>query len=450
MTRTLVRRATELLDRPMSRRGFLSKMTMGATALSVAPIAFATRPATAYQVVCSCPGFPGANTQSCGCGQLCCDGYTDFCCAMFGENVCPTGTIPAGWWKADATGICDTVHGAQPRYYLDCNIADCGGCGCGGNGVCEGNCQSPMVYQCECGANDCSHRKASCTGFRYGQCNQDTECVGPIVCRVITCTPPWIWDNSCTTTTATDNNTRFHNAPCLDQPAPLPSGIPVVGDWTGSGRDMPGVFRNGSWHLKRADGGPNIVFGFGDRDDQPVVGDWIGQGVDTVGIVRDGQWHLRYENSTGGADKVFWFGDPGDEAFAGDWTGNGVDTPGQYRRSDGRVYLRNSNTQGIADTWFFFGNPGDRPVIGDANGNGRDSVSIYRPSEQRFYIINKLGANGGGLGAADYFFTFGNPGDRPVMGDYDNDGVDTIGIYRSGEWYLRNANSAGPHDIFIP
>ena len=209
------------------------------------------------------------------------------------------------------------------------------------------------------------------------------------------------------------------------------------------------MFANGRWYLQRAGGGPNIVFSFGNSGDSPVVGDWTGDGVDTPGVVRNGEWHLRYSNSTGFADKVFWFGDPGDQPFTGDWNGDGVDTPGQYRRSDGRVYLRLSNTQGPADIWFFFGNPGDRPVVGDANGDGRDTVSIYRPVEQRFYIINRLGANGGGLGAADFRFDYGNPGDTPVMGDYDGDGVDTVGVYRSGRWYLRNANSAGPHNMLV-
>ena len=266
---------------------------------------------------------------------------------------------------------------------------------------------------------------------------------------MVTCTAPWVFDASCTHTSATDNNTRFHNAPCLNQPAPWPSGVPVVGDWTGSGRDMPGVFANGRWYMKRADGGPDIVFNFGAPGDRPVVGDWNGDGVDTPGVVRDGHWYLRNSNSTGSADKSFWFGNPGDSPFAGDWTGDGIDKPGLYRRSDGFVYLRNSLTQGVADIKFFFGNPGDLPLAGDFDGNGKDSVSLYRPSTQRFYIINRLGSNNGGLGPADYSYTFGNPGDVPLAGDWDGNGFDGPGLYRSRRWYLRNSNSTGPPDIFI-
>lgn len=441
MSRTLVRRASSFFDRDVSRRGFLRRLTYGATALSVAPLVYSLRPGTAYAAICSCSG------QDCDCADLCCDGYTEFCCSIFGENVCPSGTVPAGWWKADGSGVCDNASGPQPRYYLDCNITDCGTCGCDSSGICSGDCQDPHTFTCGCANGDCHLRKASCTGFRYGQCSQDITCVGPIVCRVVTCTPPWVWDESCTTSSATDNNTRFHDAPCLNDPEPLPDGIPLLGDWIGSGRDMPGVFADGVWHLRRADGGSNIVFAYGNPGDRPIAGDWNGDGVDTPGVVRGGIWHLRNSNTGGPADVTFGYGDPGDVPFVGDWTGNGIDTPGLYRRSDGRVYLRNTNTTGFADIDFFFGIPFDLPVPGDFNGNGQDTVSLYRPSEQRFYVINQLGSDGGGLGFAEYSYQYGAPGDVPLAGDFDGNGMDSPGIYRSGTFYLRNSNSAGTADV---
>jgi hypothetical protein len=146
---------------------------------------------------------------------------------------------------------------------------------------------------------------------------------------------------------------------------------------------------------------------------------------------------------------TFYYGNPGDYPFVGDWNCDTIETPGLYRQSDGYVYLRNSNTEGIADLTFFFGNPGDVPIVGDFDGDGCDTVSIYRPSEARFYIINELGANGGGLGAADYSFLFGNPGDTPFVGDWNNDGVSTPGLRRSSDGfvYLRDSNTEGIADI---
>jgi hypothetical protein len=145
----------------------------------------------------------------------------------------------------------------------------------------------------------------------------------------------------------------------------------------------------------------------------------------------------------------FYFGNPGDFGFMGDWDCDGIDTPGLYRRSDGYVYLRNSNTQGTADIAFFFGNPGDLPLAGDFDGNGCDTVSIYRPAEGKFYVINHLGSGDSGLGAADYSYYFGNPGDAPFMGDWNGDGIDTPGLRRNsnGFVYLRHSNSQGVGEV---
>ena len=82
-------------------------------------------PGSAYAAVCSCSG------SSCDCGSRCCDGYTEFCCTLNGDNRCPPGSIMAGWWKADGSGFCGPN---APRYYMDCN-ASCGGCGCGRSGT---------------------------------------------------------------------------------------------------------------------------------------------------------------------------------------------------------------------------------------------------------------------------------------------------------------------------
>jgi Tol biopolymer transport system component len=158
-----------------------------------------------------------------------------------------------------------------------------------------------------------------------------------------------------------------------------------------------------------------------------------------------GEWHLRYPD---GDVESFYYGNPGDVPFMGDWDCDGVDTPGLYRQSDGYVYLRNANTQGIADIRFFFGNPGDVPIAGDFNGDGCDTVSVYRPANQTFYIINQLGENDGGLGAAEIDYVFGDPGDKPFVGDFNGDGIGTVGLHResTGLVYLRNSHTQGIAD----
>ena len=159
-----------------------------------------------------------------------------------------------------------------------------------------------------------------------------------------------------------------------------------------------------------------------------------------------GRWYLGEE---GQSEPVsFYFGNPGDFPFVGDWDCDGVDTPGLYRQSDGFVYLRNSNTQGAADITFFFGNPSDIPIAGDFDGDGCDTVSVYRPAESRVFIINRLGDDGGNLGAATASYFFGSPGDKPFVGDFDGDDVETIGLHResTGLVYFRNSHTAGVAD----
>ena len=214
--RNLAERAASFLERRVDRRGVLRRGAMAGTALAVAPATFALRPGSAYAAVCA----PNA---------LCNDGYTEFCCTITGANRCPPGTALGGWWKVDGSEFC----GGGPRYYMDCN-AGCGGCGCGSNGICPGGCSGTP---CGCANGDCNNRKAGCTGFRYGQCNQHVRCLGPIVCRVVTCTEPWRLDGSCTTAARTDNATRYHNRSCLEVDATgnvdgftvVPGGVRISG-----------------------------------------------------------------------------------------------------------------------------------------------------------------------------------------------------------------------------
>ena len=182
----------------------------------------------------------------------------------------------------------------------------------------------------------------------------------------------------------------------------------------------------------------------------PLAGVSSGQAIfgdDSVaGIDPDlGLWRLRGDR---GALTTFFYGNPNDYPILGDWDCDGFQTPGMYRQSDGFVYLRNSNTQGVADIRFFFGNPGDIPLAGDFNGDGCDTVSIYRPSTGQVFIINELGENEGGLGQAETSYYFGSPGDKPFVGDFDGDKIETIGLHResTGLVYFRNSHSPGVAD----
>lgn len=211
MSRSLVDTTSRFLARHSPRRGFLAKTAVVGSALAVAPMAFLTRPASAYARVCNCSG------AKCACGSLCCDGYTEFCCTIFGTNGCPPGSLYGGWWRVSGSNFC----GGANRYYMDCHNP-CNGCACGGGGVCSGSCNGT---KCGCGLGNCRNRKAGCTHFRYGQCNRDVKCLGPIICRVVTCTTPWSLEPNCSRSSRTDEHTRHHDRPCLAGPS-----SPAIGD----------------------------------------------------------------------------------------------------------------------------------------------------------------------------------------------------------------------------
>ncbi|HWJ98459.1 MAG TPA: twin-arginine translocation signal domain-containing protein [Acidimicrobiales bacterium] len=174
----LVQRAAGLFNRGTTRRSFLTRTAVLGSALAVGPIDFILKPGSAYAYTCG----------------TCSDGWTAFCCTInSGKNSCPPNSFVAGWWKADNAAYC---CGAA-RYIIDCN-ATC-----------------PTQCACRCAGGSCDGRRTCCNQFRYGQCHTEIACYGPVVCRVATCTPPWRYDPSCTTSSATDNKTVNHGAPCL-------------------------------------------------------------------------------------------------------------------------------------------------------------------------------------------------------------------------------------------
>jgi hypothetical protein len=413
--------ASGFLAGRIGRRTLLSRAAMAGSALTVAPKDFLLKPVSAYGAICTCAGG-----TSCDCGAACCDGYTEFCCNITGANSCPPGAVIAGWWKADGSGLCVDSGVDRPRYYMDCNAAAAGPCGPGG--------VTTATTQCSCGCRDgsCNNRRQCCVAFRYGQCHNEIPCLGPIVCRVVSCTPPWQLEPTCSTVVATDNFTRFQTAPCLAPPPPPPP--------SGS---LPLVAGNGAWYRswsrRSNDFGGQQPFAYGSPGDTVLSGDWNGDGVWSPGVVIGNVWHLRNTNSTGYGDVAFVYGDPGDTKFVGDWTGSGRMTPGVVR---GNVWhLRNSNTSGDADISFVYGDPGDVKLVGDWTGSGVFTPGVVKDGN-RWFLRTRNSS-----GYSDIYFQYGDPGDIPIVGDWNNDGIMSPGVIRGNRWLLRNSNTSGDHEI---
>jgi len=211
--------------------------------------------------------------------------------------------------------------------------------------------------------------------------------------------------------------------------------IPVIGDWNGDDVDEIGVWRpsNRRFYLD-VDGsdswtaGDVVTSAFGFSSDVPVVGDWNGDGVDEIGVWRpgNGRFFLDVDGSdswTGGDSITAPFGFATDVPVVGDWNADGVDEIGVWRKGairqpgDRRFYL---DTDG-SGSWTGgdtvtapFGFASDSPVIGDWNGDGADKIGVWRPSNRRFYL--DVDGSDSWTGGDTISAPFGFSGDSPVAG----------------------------------
>jgi hypothetical protein len=110
-------------------------------------------------------------------------------------------------------------------------------------------------------------------------------------------------------------------------------------------------------------------------------------------------------------------------------TGDEYYGAGVYRL--GHWFLRTEGSP-IAKVDFWWGWPLDKPVTGDWNDNGKDTIGLYRFG---FWILS----NSITTPSWDYFVWWGLPTDKPVTGDWNGVGGDTIGLYRCGEWILSDS-----------
>jgi hypothetical protein len=224
--------------------------------------------------------------------------------------------------------------------------------------------------------------------------------------------------------------------------------------------DTVGVFRpsTGQFLLRNSNtsGPPNVTVNFGQAGDQPLAGDWNGDGIDDVGVFRNGQFRLRQPVLFNGQPTnvastiVINFGAPGDLAIVGDWNGDGIDTPGVFRPSTGQFLFTNSanvnNSTPRASSIAFRGDEGDKPVAGDWDNDGRDTFGVYRESAACAFLLtnNNFSINiiATGFCAA--------PPVSPVMGDWNGNGVDTNGVYSGSQAVFNLSNNlTGPPEFQV-
>jgi hypothetical protein len=254
-------------------------------------------------------------------------------------------------------------------------------------------------------------------------------------------------------------------------------GIPVVGDFSGDGIANVAVYHNGNWYIDINGNGKwdeeDLWAQMGGPSDQPVTGDWDGDGKTDIGIFgpkgKSDQQLIAAEpglptdlNETvssvpksvppdiairassmnnvramkhsvnGGirldiVDHVFQYGSEGDKAFTGDFTGDGIATVGVYR--NGKWYIDRTGTGKWDENAVFVDNaefglgPDGIPVIGDFNGDGIDEIGLYVDGVWHLDTTGDF--------KFDTHIDFGQAGDYPVVGDFDGTGIAQLAVYRA-------------------
>jgi hypothetical protein len=87
-----------------------------------------------------------------------------------------------------------------------------------------------------------------------------------------------------------------------------------------------------------------------------------------------------------------------------------------------------------------------QPVPGDKRPTAVSGGSGPLCRDGQVFISNTLAT-----AVAEYSFYFGIPGDTPFAGDFDGDGVNSVGLYRttSGLAYFRNDLTTGEADTEV-
>jgi len=103
--------------------------------------------------------------------------------------------------------------------------------------------------------------------------------------------------------------------------------------------------------------------------------------------------------------------------------------------TDGRRLMRltahGQQRADLIDHVFQFGGSNHLPIAGDWNGDGIRSVGVFRDGKWHFDMDGD-----GRWSEGDQTAVFGQKGDLPVVGDFNGDGIEEIAIFRNGRWII--------------
>lgn len=181
------------------------------------------------------------------------------------------------------------------------------------------------------------------------------------------------------------------------------------------------------------------------------MGDWDGDGIKTIGVYgKDGVWRLRNQNSEGAPDAVAVFGNPAKEIpVVGHWFGPGADGIGVFNPETAKWTLSRSANKPSADLTVVFGKPGDKPVVGDWDGDGTTTIGVVR--DDGYGTMVWILSNSNSKPAEHVTVALGNiRPHQPLVGDWDGDGADNIGVYeRTSSIWVLTRSLTEPNDTIV-
>jgi hypothetical protein len=213
-------------------------------------------------------------------------------------------------------------------------------------------------------------------------------------------------------------------------------GIPVAGDWDGTGTLRIGSFdgANGSWFLDQNGNGrwdgckvDACLLSFGAPGAMPLIA-LNGTERSKIGIYQaeTGAWQIddNGNNTFDGceADTCYRrFGGHGVSGLLADWDGTGQNRIATFQADSG-FWLIDADGNGArngcaVDTCYSsFGQAGDVAVAGDWEGSGKAKIGVFRPSTGEWFLDKNGNGRLDDCGVDICVKAFGQPGDRPAVG----------------------------------
>ncbi|MDD5715221.1 MAG: VCBS repeat domain-containing M23 family metallopeptidase, partial [Patescibacteria group bacterium] len=129
--------------------------------------------------------------------------------------------------------------------------------------------------------------------------------------------------------------------------------------------------------------------------------------------------------------------------LVGDFNGDGKDDVGLHKNTTGQWYVALSSGSsfeptGSAWTSQFGTSSAYVPLVGDFNGDGKDDVGLHKNTTGQWYVALSSGSSFVPTGSA--WTTLFGTGEVyvPLVGDFNGDGKDDVGLHKNttGQWYV--------------